>query len=85
MPLVKYFLGEAYKLKRFFTQIKIKITNKGLGLPMAIKQVAYAKLFLIKRALEQFKPYLTKVQLNGLNTTNIKTQYIFLIQEGFAN
>ena len=38
---------------------------------MAIKQVAYTELFLTKRALKQFKPYLTKVQLNGLNTTNI--------------
>ena len=49
---VKYFLGEAYKLKGFFTQIKIKITNKGLGLLMAIKQVAYTGLFLIERVLE---------------------------------
>ena len=49
MLSVKYFLGEVYKLKGFFTQIKIKITNKGLGLPMAIKQVAYAELFLIRR------------------------------------
>ena len=32
MPSVKYFLGEVYKLKGFLTQIKIKITNKGLGL-----------------------------------------------------
>ena len=79
MPLVKYFLGEAYKLKRFLIQIKIKITNKGLRLPIAIKQVAYAGLFLIKRVLEWFKPYFTKIQLNGLNTTNIKIQYIFLI------
>ena len=39
---------------------------------MAIKQVAYAGLFLIGKVLEWFKPYLTKVQLNGLNTTNIK-------------
>jgi hypothetical protein len=39
---------------------------------MAIKQVAYTGLFLIERALEWFKPYLTKIQLNGLNTTNIK-------------
>ena len=85
MPSVKRFLGEVYKLKGFLTQIKIKITNKGLGLPMAIKQVAYAGLFLIKGALEQFKPYLTKVQLNGLNTTNIEARYMFLIQEGFAN
>ena len=33
-------------------QIKIKITNKGLGLLMVIKQVAYIRLFLTKRALE---------------------------------
>ena len=79
MLLVKYFLGEAYKLRGFLTQIKIKITNKGPGLPTAIKQVAYAGLFLTERVLEQFKPYFTKVQSNGLNTTNIKVQYIFLI------
>ena len=52
MLLVKYFLGEAYKLKGFLTQIKIKITNKGLKLPIAIKQVAYAGLFLTGRVLE---------------------------------
>ena len=72
MLSVKYFLGEVYKLKGFLIQIKIKITNKGLGLPMAIKQVAYAGLFLTERALEQFKSYLTEIQLNGLNTTNIE-------------
>ena len=79
MLLVKYFLGQAYKLREFFTQIKIKIINKGLGLPTAIEQVAYIELFLIERALKWFKPYLTKVQLNRLNTTNIKVWYIFLI------
>ena len=72
MLLVKYFLEEAYKLKGFFIQIKIKITNKGLGLLIAIKQVAYIGLFLIKRALEWLKPYFTKVQLNRLNTTNVE-------------
>ena len=72
MPSVKQFLGEVYKLKKFLTQIKIKITNKGLGLPTAIKQVAYAGLFLTGRVLEWFKPYLTKIQINGLNTTNIE-------------
>ena len=72
MPLVECYLGEAYKLRGFFTQIKIKITNKGLGLPIAIKQVAYIGLFLTKRVLEWFKPYFIKVQLNGLNTTNIE-------------
>ena len=52
MLLVKYYLGEAYKLKGFLTQIKIKITNERLGLPIAIKQVAYTELFLTKRVLE---------------------------------
>ena len=52
MPLIKYFLGKAYKLKKFLTQIKIKITNKGLGLPIAIKQVAYIGLFLTERVLK---------------------------------
>ena len=85
IPLVEYFLGEAYKLKEFLTQIKIKITNKGLGLLTAIKQVACTGLFLTGRVLKQFKFYLTKVQLNGLNTTNIEVWYMFLIQEGFAN
>ena len=78
MLLIKYYLGEAYKLRKFLTQIKIKITNKGLGLPTVIKQIAYAGLFLIKRVLEWFKPYLTKIQLNGMSTTNIEVQYIFL-------
>ena len=52
MLLVKYFLGEAYKLRGFLMQIKIKITNKGPGLPIAIKQIAYAGLFLIRKVLE---------------------------------
>ena len=60
-------------------QIKIKITNKGPGLLMAIEQVAYAGLFLTEKALKWFKPYFTEVQLNGLSTTNIKVRYIFLI------
>ena len=79
MLSVKYFLGEAYKLKGFLTQIKIKITNKGLELLIAMEQVVYVGLFLTKRVLKWFKPYLTKVQLNGLNTTNIEIWYIFLI------
>ena len=72
MLLVKYYLGEAYKLKKFLTQIKIKIINKGLGLPIVIKQVAYTELFLIGKVLKWFKPYLTKIQLNEISTTNIK-------------
>ena len=72
MLLVKYYLGEVYKLKRFLTQIKIKITNKGLGLPIVIEQVAYTGLFLLGRVLEWFKSYFIKIQLNGISTTNIE-------------
>ena len=79
MLLVKYFLGEVYKLRGFLIQIKIKITNKRPGLLIAIEQVAYIGLFLTKMVLEWFKPYFTEVQLNRLNTTNIKARYIFLI------
>ena len=78
MPSVEYYLGEAYKLRAFLTQIKIKITNKRLGLPTVIKQMAYIGLFLSERALEWFKPYFTKIQLNGISTTNIKARYMFL-------
>ena len=52
MLLVKYFLGEVYKLRGFFMQIKIKIINKGLGLMIVIEQVAYIGLFLTGRVLE---------------------------------
>ena len=72
MPLIKHFLGEVYKLRGFLMQIKIKITNKGLGLLIVIKQVAYTGLFLIGRVLKWFKPYFTKIQLNGMSTTNVK-------------
>ena len=52
MLLIKYFLGEAYKLRGFLMQIKIKITNKGLRLLTVIKQMAYTGLFLIGRVLK---------------------------------
>ena len=52
MLLVEYYLGEAYKLRGFLTQIKIKITNKGPGLLTVIKQVAYTGLFLIGKVLK---------------------------------
>ena len=79
MLSVKYFLGEVYKLKGFLTQIKIKITNKGPGLLTVIKQVAYTGLFLLGKVLKWFKPYFTKIQLNGISTTNIEVWYMFLI------
>ena len=72
-------MGEAYKLKGFLTQIKIKITNKRLGLPTVIKQMAYIGLFLTEKVLEWFKPYFTEIQLNGMSTTNVKVRYMFSI------
>ena len=52
MPSVKYFSSKVYKLRGFLIQVKIKITNKGLGLPTVIKQIAYAGLFLLERVLK---------------------------------
>ena len=37
MLLIKRFLGKVYKLRKFLTQVKIKIVNKGAGLPTVIK------------------------------------------------
>ena len=45
--------------------------------------MAYAGLFLLKRALEWFKPYFIKIQENRLTTTNLKARYMFLTWEGF--
>ena len=45
-------MREVYKLRKFLTQIKIKITNKGLELLMAIEQVAYTGLFLLGKVLK---------------------------------
>ena len=52
MLSIEKFIGNKEKLKGFFIQIKTKIVNKSLGLLIPVKQVAYIKLFLIKRALE---------------------------------
>ena len=45
-------MGELYKLKEFFTQIKIKITKKVLRLLIVIKRVAYIGLLLLKQILK---------------------------------
>ena len=47
--LVKQFIGELYKLRGFLTQIKIKITNKRLGLLTVIEQIAYIGFFFFYR------------------------------------
>ena len=52
MLLVKYFSKKVYKLKGFLIQVKIKITNKELGLLIVIKQIAYIGLFLLGKILK---------------------------------
>ena len=52
MPSIGRFLGKRLKLKGFLTQIRLKIRNEGLKLPIVLDQVAYVGLFLEGRALE---------------------------------
>ena len=61
-----------------------KIIQEGVKLPMFMDQVAYIKLFLTGRALKWFKPYLTKVQINGIITTNLEVKYLLLSWGGFV-
>ena len=35
-----------------------------------MEQVVYARLYLSGKVLEWFKPYLIKIQANGISTTN---------------
>ena len=72
IPLIKRFLGKKLRLKGFLTQIKLKLYYKGEKLLIALDQVIYAGLFLTGRALEQFKPYLTKLQENRIDTANLE-------------
>ena len=52
MLLVKRFSKNKNNLKGFLTQIKIKITNKGIRLLILIKQIAYAGLFVTSNTLK---------------------------------
>ena len=61
LPSVKRFIGEKLKLKGFLTQISFKVTQEGAKLAIPIDKVVYAGLFLLGRALEWFKPYLTEI------------------------
>ena len=49
-----------------------------------MNQVAYIGLFLTGRALKQFKPYFTKIQINSITSTNLEVKYMFLSWGGFA-
>ena len=50
-----------------------------MKLPIIVDQVAYIGLFLLRRALKWFKPYLAKFKANRLVIGNKEVRYIFLI------
>jgi len=47
-----------------------KVIQEGAKLAILVDQVAYVELFLTGRVFKWFKPYLTKIQVNGITTTN---------------
>ena len=79
MLSIKKFAGNKEKLKRFLTQVKIKIINKSLGLLIFIERVANTGLFLTGKILKWFKFYFTKIQFNNMMITNLEATYIFLL------
>ena len=85
MPSVKRFKGEKSKLKKFLTQIKLKIRYKDQKLPVIADQVVYIGLFLTGYILKWFKLYLVEYKANRLTTVNTEVKYMFLSQEGFYN
>jgi len=70
MPSIKKFNRDQSKLKRFLTQIKIKINNKGLRLATPFDKIIYAEMHLIGKPLKWFQPYLSEAQMNRVTTTN---------------
>ena len=84
MLAVKRFNRIKSKLRGFLTQIRLKLYNKGHKIPVLANTVAYTGLFLLRRALKQFKPYIIEYQNNRINTTNKEVQYMFLYQNAFV-
>src|SRR5438445_5208184 len=58
------------KLKEFLLQIKFKVMQESLKIGISMDQVVYIGLFLTRRALKWFKPYLTEIQTNRLFIMN---------------
>ena len=64
--------------------IRLKLQTKKAKFALFEDLVAYAKLILIKRVLEWFKPYLTKYQNNKAITDYLKTRFMFTGQDMFT-
>ena len=60
MPAIKKFNRDQLKLKKFLTQIKIKIDNEGPKLTILFNKIIYAGMHLIEKPLKWFQPYLLK-------------------------
>src|SRR6266568_8950321 len=65
--------------------MRFKIIQEKDKMSIPMDQVTYAGLFLTRRALEWFKPYLTKIQTNKITTLNQEIKYMFSSWEGFLS
>src|SRR6266700_5850237 len=63
----------------------LKLKYKGPKIATPADIVVYTGMFLIGKALEWFKLYLTEYQINRATTTNLEIKYIFLSWENFKN
>jgi len=79
MPVIEKFNGDQLKLKKFLTQIKIRIDNKGPKLTTPFNKIIYAGMHLIKKPFKWFQPYLLKTQTNRIIITNKEVRYMFLL------
>ena len=50
--------------------MRFKLYNKGHKVFIQFNAVAYTGLFLTRKALKWFKPYITEFQNNGMFTAN---------------
>src|SRR6266705_4111881 len=61
LPSIERFDGTRLKLKGFLLQIKFKIMQESIKIRIPMDQVIYVRLFLTRKALKWFKPYLTEI------------------------
>ena len=85
MPAIEKFNGEWLKLKRFLTQIKIRIDNERPKLTTPFNKIIYARIHLIRKPFKWFQFYLSETQTNGVIIINKEVRYIFLLWKGFKS
>ena len=75
---VKQFNETRTELKGYLTQISLKLRYKRHKIATPPNIVIYIGIYLIGKALKQFKPYLIEYQTNRAATTNLEIKYIFI-------